>query len=423
MIHCFNVMYCSKMAASMLHRCVLFGRVSATHKIPVFTVKRYLLSASYLDVKIWEQRKEDPHSLAQLASLMDRTYERKLPVSSLTIARFVDNISSREEVDQAEYYLYKFRHSPNCWYLRDWTIHSWFRKCLKYGARDKLMHTLKNKVQYGMFPDDLTFNLLINSFIKDEDFKGACMVVEEVMLQEAFDLPSTQIVSLHALAMYLAAKPELSWQEERSIGAGLFIAGLKQENSAGRSAQLLGCALLGKVEMSRGIRAVFQQMPLVWTPGYLNRALAVMENVCAGPEGVKLSEEVLDYLEGVLRDSGPVSEVDASMDNEGAEVVPETVDEADQLEKQNLPEYTGRFQDLRSKLQSLNRTDSTSLKALISAAAETQLGVAEGADAELYARKVEQWEQERQGLIQREKEQRALAEQEYHARQAAKSSA
>ncbi|XP_060787807.1 28S ribosomal protein S27, mitochondrial isoform X2 [Neoarius graeffei] len=380
--------------------------------------RRCLLSAAYTDTRVWEQRQHNPQNLAKLASLMDKTYEKKLPVSSLTISRFVDSISSREEVDQAEYYLYKFRHSPNCWYLRDWTIHSWFRQCVKYGARDRALYTLKNKVQFGMFPDEFTFNILIDSYLKDEDYKGACSVVDEVMLQEAFDRPTTQILSLFALSKYIATKLDFSWQEERNMGAAFLLAGLKQENDVGLNAQLLGHALIGKVEMARGIHAVFHNMPLMWTPGYLSKGLVVMEQVCNDAGDLKLCKEILDYMQMILQElvSMLASEATVQKDAENQAV---TIDEDDELERAKLPQYSARFKELKEQLYSQGKVEMRSLNTLVSILAEEKLRTCEEQDMAQYEKTMQAWEAERIQLLQREAMIRKKAEQERLAKKTA----
>ncbi|XP_028270735.1 small ribosomal subunit protein mS27 [Parambassis ranga] len=415
-------MVSSKMAASVLKRCVT-AAVKVKCLSPSLSARRWLLSAAYTDTKVWEAREKDPQNLALLANSMDSTYERNLPVSSLTVSRFVDNISCREEVDQAEYYLYKFRHSPNCWYLRDWTIHSWIRQCLKYGAREKALHTLQNKVQYGIFPDDFTFNLLMDSYIKEGDFKSACSVVEEVMHQEAFDIPSTQIMSLYALGSYLATRPQLTVSEERAFGASLLICGLKQNNTIGFSAQLLGNAFLGKVENLMGIHAIFKGMPLSWARGYLGEALAVMERVAAASGDVKLSKDTLDYVSDLLQELSSTS--DSSEEESEAEEgkKEEVLDEDDQAEQAKLPQYVSRFKELSSQLESQGKVDSASFQALVTNLAQQNLAAAEKLDLEQYESRVQVWEAERRHLVLREKEFREKAEQERQERLAARAAA
>ncbi|XP_053557414.1 28S ribosomal protein S27, mitochondrial [Bombina bombina] len=411
------------MAASMIHRCVLKCRSRIASLSETVTGKRFILSAAYTSSDKWEKREIENHNLAELASLMDRTYEKKLPVSSLTISRFVDSVSCREEIDQAEYYLYKFRHSPNCWYLRNWTIHSWIRQCLKYGAEDKALYTLKNKCSTELSLDEFTFNLLLDTFVKKENYEDAVSVVTEVMLQESFDEVSTQLLSLYTLYKYLSGSPELKWEQERNIGASLLLAGLKQENTVGFSSQVYAYALLGKVEVCNGLRAVYTQMPLMWTPGYFRRALNVMEKVSLMEESIRICKDAVDVLKTSL--DSAISDQLAKKSSENADDhEKKTVeDDAERSEEDLLPEYLTRFQELMAKLESLGRIESKSLLSLTTHLIQEKLPEYEQQDIANYEVQLEEWEKERCQLTVREKEMREKAKQEFEARQAAKSAA
>ncbi|KAM7077832.1 LOW QUALITY PROTEIN: small ribosomal subunit protein mS27-like [Ciconia maguari] len=279
--------------------------------------------------------------------------------------------------------------------------------------------TIPEQVQYGIFPDDFTFSILLDFFIKQKKYEDAMSVITEIMLQESFDEFSTQLISLYVLYQYVPTKSEHTWEEERNLGASLVLTGLKQTSTVGFSS-LYGYAFLGKVELNKGLRAVYNLMPLMWTPGYLNRALQVMENVASLSGDSKIRKEAIDVLESILQ-----SVLEAKPGPESSEV--EELEqksqyaESEETERSKAPEYYSQFKELYSKLHSLGKAESESLLTLTTQLVKEKLPACEVEDTAKHD-KLKEWEQEQALLTEREREMREKAKQELEARKLAKAS-
>ena len=70
------------------------------------------------------------------------------------------------------------------------------RSYLDLNQSSRLLQILKLKYKYGLYADEYTANMLMDYFIKDDDFEKAALVAHEVMLQEMTDNELTLAASL-----------------------------------------------------------------------------------------------------------------------------------------------------------------------------------------------------------------------------------
>ncbi|CAK9800944.1 28S ribosomal protein S27, mitochondrial [Anthophora quadrimaculata] len=177
--------------------------------------KRSFLSEAYRCEEAWKARlqssllqKYDPQNLFVT---LDHKYTSAGKVSAVDIDIFANSIVEKNQIDELMVLLQNLRQSAETTNTLDSTHHAVIRYLLDHDYTNELMRILHNRLDFGIFPDHLCYNILMDTYIKRKDYANAAKVAVLPMLQEDYMNPITNALSVYACHMYLQ-NPD-TWQK------------------------------------------------------------------------------------------------------------------------------------------------------------------------------------------------------------------
>lgn len=142
---------------------------------------------------------------------MSQRFQKKMKVAAVDVDLFVNRLDSGSQVEEAEHVLSKLRQTRRTRQTLESTHHAVCRLLLDVGAADRLLHIVKNPVQYGLFPDAFCYNLLIDHFLANEQVSQAAQTAAMFVLQEDFSNPLTNLLAAHAVLQFITSKDREEW--------------------------------------------------------------------------------------------------------------------------------------------------------------------------------------------------------------------
>jgi len=254
----------------------------ARHRIKCATQRRMFLSEAYRCEDAWNRRLESP-LLQKIDPVtmfieLEQRYINVGKASAVDIDIFVNSIVDSSYINEMLKILYNFRQSPETTNILDSTHHAVIRYMLRHDYIQELHDVLNDRLNYGIFPDNFDSNLLMDHFIKKQDYASAAKIAILTMLQEDTAHPITNALCVYACHKYLEnpdvwKKPEIpidTSKEEKVrvayirnpyfddhfdltdprdlVGKTLSFLGKYREDALGRTCQLRGLILYNKYE-------------------------------------------------------------------------------------------------------------------------------------------------------------------------------
>lgn len=177
--------------------------------------RSFLTDAYKCDV-VWQERlacsllkKVDHEVLYHKLSLLLENDKKQ--VSAVDLDVFANSLTDNTYLEELDDLTHKFRLSAQTGTLLPSTHHAVVRLYLASDSTKDLIRILRDRLNYGIFPDYYLCNLLMDTFIKEDDYRNAAVVASNQMLQEELDNDITKTMGLYSCLKYIANPTE--WEE------------------------------------------------------------------------------------------------------------------------------------------------------------------------------------------------------------------
>jgi len=134
--------------------------------------------------------------------------------SAIDIDLLAQLAKDESQLGRLENIINKFRRCPNTVYALPSTQHAVMRVFFENQQTDTLMRMIDDCLSYGLFPDYYLCNLLMDMFIKKGNYRDAVKVAVQLMLQEEYENPISNSLSLFSCYSYLRKPQPDPWDPQ-----------------------------------------------------------------------------------------------------------------------------------------------------------------------------------------------------------------
>lgn len=179
-----------------------------TNPFPSTYIQRQtFLTNDYKCTEAWNSQTSSPIltqvNMNDFYNVLDQNFLSKGVISALDVDIFASALKEPVYLEELKDLLHKLRLSAETGSTLESTHHATVRNYIDFDHIEELVDMLQDPLNYGLFLDDFTANILLDKLIVLEKYELAAKVASTVMLQEEFSNDITCALCQYASYKYI----------------------------------------------------------------------------------------------------------------------------------------------------------------------------------------------------------------------------